>query len=352
MSEANKLSVDILKKLVPLSSLTMEHLAEIAGSVSVKYAKAEKKIFAHGQSDNYRIYLLKGMVALEPANSDEMPKLIKGGSEESRYPLDHHQPHQVTAITKTNAAFVVLKDDLVERYLTMDQAVGFSVDEIDDEQADDSDDWMTRMLATKTFGRIPPSNIQAMFIRLESIIASVGEVIIKEGEDGDHFYIVSKGRCEVSKNEPGSDKQVKVAELTVGDSFGEEALLASCKRNATITMVTSGTLMRLKRSDFEELLKEPIIQSVSYEDAMSLAKEGYILLDVRLASEHKNECIDGSKNIPLNLLRKALPKLKQDVAYIVYCDTGARSSAAAFLLNEHGLSAQVLKGGLRAQNAA
>jgi len=353
MSESKKLSVNILKGLVPLGSLTQEHLVEIAAMVSVKYAKAEKKIFSQGKSDEYRIYVLKGMVVLE-SNGDTPAVLIKGGTEEAKYPLDHHRPHQMSAITKTNAAFVVIKDDIVERYLTMDQAVGFSVDEIDDEQSDESDDWMTRMLSTKTFSSIPPSNIQAMFIRLESVSARAGEVVISEGEDGEHFYIVSKGSCVVTKNNKDSGEQEKIAELKVGDSFGEEALLAASKRNATITMTTEGTLMRLKRSDFEELLKEPIIKSVNYDEAVVLVKEGHVLLDVRLESEHKNDCIDGSKNIPLNLLRKYLPKLGKDRSYIVYCDTGARSAAAVFLLNEQGIDAQILQGGLRSlsQSAA
>jgi len=349
MDEANKLSVDILKKLVPLGSLTNAHLAEIAATTSIKYLIPEKKIFKQGQSDNYRIYVLKGMVVLE-STGDDPPKLIKGGSEEANYPLDHHQPHRVSAITKTNAAFVVLKDSLVEKYLTMDQAVGFSVDELDDDQADDTDDWMTRILSTKTFSRIPPSNIQAVFIRLENVGVNAGEVIIKQGEEGEHFYIISKGRCHVTTNGNDSDEQVKVAELSAGDTFGEEALLAASKRNATVTMATEGSLMRLKRSDFEELLKEPIIKSVSYDVALSLVNEGHILIDVRLKSEHKNECIEGSKNIPLNMLRRALPKLETDVSYIIYCDTGARSAAAAFLLNEHGLDAQILQGGLRSQS--
>ena len=44
--------------------------------------------------------------------------------------------------------------------------------------------------------------------------------------------------------------------------------------------------------------------------------------------------------------------LKDDVAYITYCDSGRRSSAAAFLLSERGYQAYVLKGGLVEQTGA
>ena len=351
MSDKKTLEISVLQNLVPLNGLSAQHQSEIAAQTSLKVAKAERKVFKRGQVDNYRIYLVKGMVALEYEN--EPPKLVKGGTEEAMYPLDYYQPHKATAITKTQAVFVVFKDELVERYLALNQSIGFEVDEIDDGPSDDSDDWMMRMLSTKTFSRIPPSNIQTMFIRLESITADAGEDVINQGEDGDHFYIISKGRCEVLKHDEKSGKQEKVAELEVGDSFGEEALLASTKRNATIRMITDGALMRLKRDDFEELLKEPIIQAVNYDEAVSLGQEDdHVLLDVRMQVEHKNDAIEGSINVPLNMLRKNLDKLDANATYIVYCDTGARSSAAVFLLNEQGITAKILQGGLRSQDAA
>ena len=346
-SQTKKVSLSVLKNLIPINAISSAHQEEIARNTSVKYVKAETKVVKQGESDSFRIYLLSGLLALE--SSDSEPKLIKGGSKEASYPIDHYQPHRVTAITKTNAAFIVLKDEVVENYLALDQVVGLEVDEIDDEQADD---WMTKMLCTRTFSAIPPPNIQAMFMRLDGISATSGEVIISQGEDGEHFYIISKGKCKVTRAEGDSGEEQLLAELNVGDSFGEEALLSESKRNATVTMMTDGTMMRLKRSDFEELLKEPIVKSVDYAEALSLADTGYLLLDVRLESEHEHECIEGSINIPLNMIRDEIENLSVDVEYIVYCDTGARSATAAFLLNEHGIKAKIIAGGLRSQNAA
>ena len=346
-SQSKKVSLSVLKSLVPINAISSAHQEEIASMTSVKYVKAETKVIKQGQSDSFRIYLLSGLLAIESPDSE--PRLIKGGDKEAMYPIDHHQPHRVTAITKTNAAFIILKDEVVENYLALDQVVGLEVDDIDDEQADD---WMTKMLCTKTFSAIPPPNIQAMFMRLDSISARPGEVIISQGEDGEHFYIISKGKCKVTRKEGDSGEEKLLAELNVGGSFGEEALLSDDKRNATVTMLTDGTVMRLKRSDFEELLKEPIVNYVDYAEALSLAEKGHMLLDVRLESEHEKECIEGSINIPLNMIRNEIENLATDAQYIVYCDTGARSATAAFLLNEHGIKATIIQGGLRSQNAA
>jgi rhodanese-related sulfurtransferase len=72
---------------------------------------------------------------------------------------------------------------------------------------------------------------------------------------------------------------------------------------------------------------------------------------VRLPSEHQTLAIEGSLNIPLYLIRLKLSTLDRNVPYVVYCDTGRRSSAAAYLLVERGFDAYVLKGGLSDANA-
>ena len=346
-SQRKKVSLSVLKNLIPINAISSAHQEEIASMTTVKYVKAETKVIKQGESDSFRIYLLSGLLAIESPDSE--PKLIKGGDKDAMYPIDHHQPHRVTAITKTNAAFIILKDEIVENYLALDQVVGLEVDDIDDEQADD---WMSKMLCTRTFCAIPPPNIQAMFMRLDSVSARPGEVIISQGEEGEHFYIISKGKCKVTRKEGDTAEEKLLAELNVGDSFGEEALLSADKRNATVTMLTDGTLMRLNRSDFEELLKEPIVKSIDYAEALSLVEKGGMLLDVRFESEHEKESIEGSINIPLNTIRAEIENLAADVEYIVYCDTGARSAAAAFLLNAYGLKAKIIQGGLNSQNAA
>jgi CRP-like cAMP-binding protein len=48
---------------------------------------------------------------------------------------------------------------------------------------------------------------------------------------------------------------IPLAELGLGNTFGEEALISEDKRNATVRMLTDGALMRLKKADFLELMK-------------------------------------------------------------------------------------------------
>jgi rhodanese-related sulfurtransferase len=77
-----------------------------------------------------------------------------------------------------------------------------------------------------------------------------------------------------------------------------------------------------------------------------MVAQGAVWLDVRLESEYKNGNLPSSVNIPLYLLRIKATALDKNRRYIVYCDTGRRSSSAAYLLNERGFDAYVLEGGL------
>jgi rhodanese-related sulfurtransferase len=172
--------------------------------------------------------------------------------------------------------------------------------------------------------------------------------VIKQGTEGDYFYVVVSGKCVVTRETPLNKEGIKLAELGTGDSFGEEALIAEAKRNATVTMLTDGTLMRLGKQDFQTLLNEPLLQWVSYDQAKQVVAGGGKWLDVRLPSEFQNLRIDDALNIPLYFIRLKLNALAKDIPYVVCCDTGRRSSAAAYILSERGFEAYVLKGGLSA----
>jgi rhodanese-related sulfurtransferase len=137
-----------------------------------------------------------------------------------------------------------------------------------------------------------------------------------------------------------------LAELKAGDVFGEEALISEARRNASVTMKTSGTLFRLGRQDFLALLKEPLLHKISYESALKAVEQGAAWLDVRYPPEYRYDSLSGAMNVPLNDIRNAIDILDRGRKYIAYCQSGTRSAAAAFILAQAGYDVQVLDGGL------
>ena len=207
---------------------------------------------------------------------------------------------------------------------------------------------MTMLLQAKAFHKIPPANIQAIFMRMQQINYKSGDVVLKQGAEGDYFYVLTRGRALVTRETPLSKDGIKLAELSVGDTFGEEALISDAKRNATVTMQTDGSVMRLGKDDFKKLLNEPMLDWVSRDQAERIVAGGGQWLDVRLPSEFENQHLDGAVNIPLYFIRLKINTLDRDKQYVVCCDTGRRSSAGAYILSERGFNAFVLNGGINA----
>lgn len=344
------MSTQVLGQFVPLNELTQENLRDLAQKTPIERLVKGKALFRKGDEDNYSYYLLSGELVLV-GGDEKKPSRIVGGTAPTRFPLDHHRPRQSTAIAESDITYFRIDNDLLDILLTWDQNAGYMVSEIDiaeeEEIEDDGVDWMTMMLRSEIFHRIPPSNIQQVFMRMEAVQFKNGERVIKQGDEGDYYYFIRSGRVKVT-HVTKSGKEIKLAELEAGHGFGEEALISDNKRNANVTMLSDGVLMRMGKKDFVELLKAPVLHNVDYAQARTMVERGEAKwLDVRLESEFRNMHIPESLNIPLYLLRIKAATLTKDKRYIVYCDTGRRSSSAAFLLNERGYDACYLDGGLR-----
>lgn len=90
---------------------------------------------------------------------------------------------------------------------------------------------------------------------LEQVVFDDQEIIVRQGEKGDDFYIIVEGMA-VVKQKPNdeSDSEQEVGNLTMGNYFGEIALLLDRPRAATV--ISRGTLkcVKLDRVRFERVL--------------------------------------------------------------------------------------------------
>jgi CRP-like cAMP-binding protein len=344
------INLAVLRTFSPLDGLKAENLTALARKTQLRELGAGRTLFKEGDTDKRTFYLVAGSVELRA--DDQLIGTVRAGSAEARAALAPGLPRKFTARAATDLEYIMIDSDLLDVLLTWDQTGQYEVSELNSDGLDVTGDWMTTLLQTKAFHRIPPANIQAIFMRMQRINYRAGDVVIKQGTEGDYFYVVVSGKCVVTRETPLNKEGIKLAELGSGDSFGEEALIAEAKRNATVTMSTEGTLMRLGKQDFQTLLNEPLLQWVTQDQAKEIVAKGGKWLDVRLPSEFQNFRIDGSINIPLYFIRLKLNALDKSTPYVVCCDTGRRSSAAAYILSERGFEAYVLKGGLAATEAA
>lgn len=339
-----QVNTELLRKFSPLDGLKRDNLAALARKVQVRELSPGQVLFKEGDTEKRTIYVVSGV--LELIDHGAVVETVEGGSEIARNPVVPVYPRMVSAKARDRVQFISIDSDLLDVMLTWDQTGTYEVSELQDKAGNGGEDWMTMLLQTKAFHKIPPANIQAIFMRMQQINYRAGDVILKQGAEGDYFYVLTRGTAIVTRETPLSKDGIKLAELHVGDTFGEEALISEAKRNATVTMQTDGAVMRLGKEDFKRLLNEPMLEWVDYAEAQQLIAGGGKWLDVRLPSEFENQHLDGAINIPLYFIRLKIGTLDPDTQYIVCCDTGRRSSAGAYILSERGYNAKVLRGGI------
>jgi CRP-like cAMP-binding protein len=80
-----------------------------------------------------------------------------------------------------------------------------------------------------------------------------GQVIFKEGEPGNRFYLIVSGEVRISRNIPGSGEEA-LAVLSPGACFGEMSVFDRSERSTDAVANTKATLITISRPDFEMLL--------------------------------------------------------------------------------------------------
>jgi CRP-like cAMP-binding protein len=345
--DGKPLELGLLRSFSPLDGLKPENLSSLARKAASRELPAGRLLFKEGDKDKRTYFLIRGVVEL--TSDGRSGHKIRGGSPEARNPLAPAFPRRCSArVVSERIEYLSVDSEVLDVFLTWDQTGIYEVAELKNVEDSHvtSDDWMTILLQTKAFHKVPPANIQAIFMRMQRVSFNAGAPIIHQGAEGDYFYAIVKGKCVVTRETPLNREGIKLAELSMGDTFGEEALISDAKRNATVSASTDATLMRLGKEDFKELLNEPMLEWVDRNAADFIVARGGKWLDVRLPSEFESSHFSGAINLPLYFIRLKLKSLDRNTHYIAYCDTGRRSSAAAYILSERGFRASVLKEGM------
>jgi putative peptide zinc metalloprotease protein len=104
------------------------------------------------------------------------------------------------------------------------------------------------------FATLAPDEIDLLCSRLQAERFAPGRAIIRQGERGDRFYILTRGSVEVIVRNPQGVSEV-VNQLGRGDYFGQVALLNDAPRNATCRAIVPTEALSLSRADFDRLVK-------------------------------------------------------------------------------------------------
>ena len=343
-NSSNQIDRKILKTLEPLNKLNPILLDELAAKSIIEEVPAGRIICRHGDSDSRQIYLLSGQIEVATAGETKT-KVIKSKSA-LKTAIAEGSPRSVTLKAKTNSTLLHIDADLLDLLMSDELELTSSSYEVNEIDSDDSDDWMLTFLQSPAFLQLPTENIQKLLTHMEEIPVKKDQTVIKQGDKDDNYYIVKTGSCNVHRKPYESAANVLLAVLPTGSGFGEEALISNGSRNATITMREDGTLMRLKKKDFLSLLINPLITYFEHSEIQSKLNEGCVVIDVRPEQQSKQSPLKDAVNIPLSMLRIEFANLNAEREYLLLCNDGSQSAAAAFLMIQNGLNCNVLKGGI------
>lgn len=328
-----------LRSLIPLATFPSAAFAELCTNITVEQIQ-DKEIFKKGDTSTDLVYLLDGNVTLQADGL--VVEVINAESESAKFALAHQIPRKIDALANGMVRIVRLDAQVVNN----PPPAVYQEDKsyiIIEESCEDSDDWMTSLLRLPLFQSLPPSKLQKILINLKTTLYTAGDVIIANGDLVNHFYIINKGQCLLSRHSMAVSTEIR---LGAGDSFGEEYLFGDKSAQDTITALSDVSIIQLDKRHFLSQIKEPLLRFISHETLPDVLSNGAVLLDVRPKRAFEKNHHTDSANIPLLALRMRMGEIPKEKQIIVICANGKSSEAAAFLLLKNKFDATVLKGGM------
>ena len=329
----------LLQGLQPLAGLPVSTLNKLSQQARIKTLPGGEVIFKAGQEDNRTLFLLDGKVDIITDNDKK--HTLEHNSPLAGQPLSLYSPRPVTAVTRERCSLLVFEKE------TLDQAMQNQPDdsvELEELELEGDQHTFSHLLSTPDLLQLPPEDIEVVLGNVERIEVDRGHVMIWQGDNDPWYYTILQGTARVTRIPNDTSQEITLAELGPGSRFGEEALITGRPRNATVTMVTEGTLLRLHGDIFRRHVVESFVPQLAYKEVIDRLKQGALFVDVRNEDEYRKNGY--GMNIPLPLIRLKLDRLDKNVEYIMACNDCRLSLAAAFLARRHGLNVSVLADGL------
>ena len=115
------------------------------------------------------------------------------------------------------------------------------------------DDMLRRIARLSIFGGLSAARIEAGLRALEPIRVAPGDVVVRQGEPADRFYVIGEGSFEVTQADDAGATRV-LRQLGQAAVFGERGVIARAPRSATVTALTDGLLFAMDGAAFLELV--------------------------------------------------------------------------------------------------
>lgn len=220
------------------SSLEDNDFAIIIGAMKEVQVKAQQRVINQGENGDFLFVIESGdfdCIIKDQDGSEKVVKTCKPGDVFGELALLYNCPR---------AASVESKGDSVCWQLDRD-TFNHIVKEAAQKKRNRYDTFLAKVPLLASMDAYERSQL-ADALRIESF--ENGQTVVSQGEVGHKFYIVEEGACVATKND------VQVMEYSVGDYFGELALITNQPRAATVVTKGTAKLLSIDSASFKRLL--------------------------------------------------------------------------------------------------
>ncbi len=325
---------------MPFTLLSKERVSEVVNVVRFVELREGEILQIRGGKANDYLYVVEGHLEIIQCGS---VRSFTGPEDTRNKPfILPSAPATATIIARADSIICHADREMLDNLIAWDEVVHLS-----EETDSELHERLELVRNSLVFRRLPLEVVETAFKKMEIVEVKSGENIITMGDEGDAYFIISKGTAETYQIGLYDDEPTKIADLGEGDAFGCEALISGNRRSETVVATSDCTLLSLNHEAFDDMIRNPLIKTVHPSVARTMSETGYKFIDVRYAEEFDDHHIPGAILIPLYELRNRMDELDKDQRYIVYCHAGGRSAVATLILAQNQFDVVSLEGGIR-----
>uniref|UniRef100_A0A8C2K455 cGMP-dependent protein kinase n=1 Tax=Cyprinus carpio TaxID=7962 RepID=A0A8C2K455_CYPCA len=267
---------DFLKKLEP------QHTREMVDCMYEKIYSAEQLVIQEGEPGNYLYVLAEGL--LEVIQNGKLLGQMRPGTAFGELAILYNCKRTATVKAVTQSHIWALDRQTFQTIMMRSTQARH-------------EEYFSFLRSVSLLKDLPEEKLAKIIDCLEVEYFDKGEYIIREGEEGNTFFIIAKGEVLVTQTTEGFSEPQEIKILGVGDYFGEKALISEDVRSANIIAKENDTqCLVVDRDNFNQMVG-------TYEELQAYLRE--YVEQLSLSDERRNA-------IKSNL------KVNKNMFYIVY----------------------------------
>ncbi|XP_072533023.1 cGMP-dependent protein kinase 2 [Salminus brasiliensis] len=225
---------DFLKKLEP------QHTREMVDCMYEKVYTASQLVIQEGEPGNYLYVLAEGL--LEVIQNGKLLGQMRPGTAFGELAILYNCKRTATVKAVTQSHIWALDRQTFQSIMMRSTQARH-------------EEYFSFLRSVSLLKGLPEEKLAKIVDCLEIDYFDKGEYIIREGEEGNTFFIIAKGEVSVTQSTEGYPDPLEIKTLGVGDYFGEKALISEDVRSANIIAKENDTqCLVVDRDNFNQMV--------------------------------------------------------------------------------------------------